>query len=381
MSQAIKDTPPDCHHVVTHESDVPHVTTGAQTFCTQNGFASIVAAHVATATSELANNLWMHARRGGRISLRCCQDGARRGVEVVAEDDGPGIADLALALSEGWSSAGGMGCGLPGVQRLMDSFEIDSAPGRGTTVRVRKWAPQAARMPMVDRLAPDSEPDHMQRAVSVLATPPHAAGLRLDVAMLCSPLEGEVACGDACVSLPGPAGNGHWLAVVDGLGHGEPAALAARMAQREIARQAVAMAGAPATLMRHLDGALGPTRGAAAGLAWVDGQSLCYAGLGNTRALRWRQGHATRLASQRGIVGEGRLRSSAGAMHQEHLSLMDGDWIVMFSDGLDEMLQWDALLPAWQNRPVTLAEHLLSRWRHARDDAAVLVARVHLESP
>jgi len=63
----------------------------------------------------------------------------RRGVELVAQDEGPGIADIPLALSEGYSTGGGLGCGLPGVQRLMDDFEINSTPGLGTRIVARKW--------------------------------------------------------------------------------------------------------------------------------------------------------------------------------------------------------------------------------------------------
>jgi serine/threonine-protein kinase RsbT len=106
-------------------------------FCRSHGLPPLLAAHVATAASELANNLWMHADGGGHVSLALLC--APAGIELVAEDQGPGIVDLGLALSEGYSTAGSLGCGLPGVQRLMDEFSIDSAAGRGTRVVARKW--------------------------------------------------------------------------------------------------------------------------------------------------------------------------------------------------------------------------------------------------
>jgi serine/threonine-protein kinase RsbT len=65
----------------------------------------------------------------------------RTGLELVAEDRGPGIADVASALTDHVSTAGTLGLGLPGVRRLMDEFELDTAPGRGTRVRVVKWRP------------------------------------------------------------------------------------------------------------------------------------------------------------------------------------------------------------------------------------------------
>lgn len=130
---------PSCRVLVRRETDVPQVIAAVRQFCADHGFSALLAAHVATAASELANNLWLHASHGGELALRLL-DRPRPGLELLASDDGPGIADLTLALREGWSSSGGMGCGLTGVQRLMDSFEIDSAPGRGTRVRACKWA-------------------------------------------------------------------------------------------------------------------------------------------------------------------------------------------------------------------------------------------------
>lgn len=132
---------------VERETDVPHVVAGCRQFCLDQGLSAVVAAHVATAASELANNLWMHTRQGGEIQLARLP-GADLGVELRAEDHGPGIADVEAALREGYSTAGGMGCGLPGVRRLMDSFELHSRPGQGTQVVGRKWAhppPRAER--------------------------------------------------------------------------------------------------------------------------------------------------------------------------------------------------------------------------------------------
>ncbi|EXJ13914.1 anti-sigma regulatory factor [Imhoffiella purpurea] len=105
------------------------------------GFARSPAYYLATAASELATNLLIHAGGGW---LRAASVAGRHpneppGIELVAEDAGPGIADLALALTEGYSTAGGLGCGLPGVERLMDVFAMDSRPGHGTRVRAIKW--------------------------------------------------------------------------------------------------------------------------------------------------------------------------------------------------------------------------------------------------
>ena len=136
-----RGTPPAVHVQVRDEFDVARVIRTVSQFCREQALSELFGAHVATAASELANNLWMYALRGGHLRLTLVQSGERRGVELVAEDDGPGIADLSQALVEGFSTAGGLGCGLSGVARLMDTFSIDSAPGVGTRVVTSKWTP------------------------------------------------------------------------------------------------------------------------------------------------------------------------------------------------------------------------------------------------
>lgn len=102
------------------------------------GFSSTDQALVATAISELARNIVLYARRG-TIVIHPLEDNGRPGIQVVAADDGPGIPSLERALQPGYSTSGGLGLGLPGVQRLMDHLEIASAVGKGTTVTARKW--------------------------------------------------------------------------------------------------------------------------------------------------------------------------------------------------------------------------------------------------
>lgn len=104
----------------------------------QCGFPSTDLAVVATAISELARNIVRYAARG-EVIIRLVDDHGKRGIEVVAADDGPGILDIALAMQDGYSTSGGLGLGLPGTRRLMDEFEITSDFGKGTTVTVRRW--------------------------------------------------------------------------------------------------------------------------------------------------------------------------------------------------------------------------------------------------
>lgn len=102
------------------------------------GFSSIQLTLIATAISELARNILLYAKHG-EIILRTAQNSDRPGVVVIARDEGPGIADLKQALHVGYSTSGSLGLGLPGVRRLMSEFEIQSEPGKGTTVTVKKW--------------------------------------------------------------------------------------------------------------------------------------------------------------------------------------------------------------------------------------------------
>ena len=102
------------------------------------GFSSTDLTLVATAISEIARNIVLYAGEG-EIRLRLLWDGWRDGLEVVAHDEGPGIADIDRAMQDHYSTGPGMGLGLPGSRRLMDEFEIVSEPGAGTTVTMRKW--------------------------------------------------------------------------------------------------------------------------------------------------------------------------------------------------------------------------------------------------
>src|SRR3989442_15419896 len=104
----------------------------------QLGFTHSDLTLVATAISELARNIVRYAHRG-EIVLRRAEDGGVPGIVIIARDEGPGIPDVDRAMEPGYSTAGGLGLGLPGVRRIMDEFEIVSEVGHGTVVTVTKW--------------------------------------------------------------------------------------------------------------------------------------------------------------------------------------------------------------------------------------------------
>ena len=103
------------------------------------GLSSTELIVIATAISEIARNVVAYAGEG-EVVLSLIERGRRRGIRIIAEDQGPGIADLSLAMQDGYTTGGGLGMGLPGARRLMDEFEVESEPGKGTRVTMRKWA-------------------------------------------------------------------------------------------------------------------------------------------------------------------------------------------------------------------------------------------------
>lgn len=102
------------------------------------GFSSTDLTLLATAISEVARNITTYAGEG-EVSLRVLNSGGRQGIEVIASDDGPGIADVDLAMQDGFTTGNGLGLGLPGTRRLVDEFDLRTEPGSGTSVRLVKW--------------------------------------------------------------------------------------------------------------------------------------------------------------------------------------------------------------------------------------------------
>ena len=102
------------------------------------GFSSTEQTVIALAISEIARNIVTYAGRG-KVFISRTEEGGRRGVLVIAADEGPGIADIELAMRDGYSTARSLGVGLPGTRRIMDEFQVESSVGKGTTIRMTKW--------------------------------------------------------------------------------------------------------------------------------------------------------------------------------------------------------------------------------------------------
>lgn len=118
--------------------DVVSARQAVREWALQLGFSLVEQTKIVTAASELARNTIVHGG-GGVMRLQAVNDAGRRGLQLVFEDNGPGIKDVEQAMRDGFTTGSGLGLGLGGARRLSSDFEIESAPGRGTRVRIARW--------------------------------------------------------------------------------------------------------------------------------------------------------------------------------------------------------------------------------------------------
>jgi serine/threonine-protein kinase RsbT len=120
--------------------DVVRVRQSVRNAAADNGLSLVDQTKLVTAASELARNTLVHGG-GGRARVEVVKSAnGRAGVKLYFTDEGPGITDIELALTDGWTTGTGLGLGLSGARRLVDEFELTSAPGAGTSVVVVKWS-------------------------------------------------------------------------------------------------------------------------------------------------------------------------------------------------------------------------------------------------
>ena len=302
------------------------------------GLSETDAGRFAILASEAATNITKHAGHG-QIVLRSLGVAGAAGAEVVAIDYGPGIPDLDRAMSDGYSTAGSSGTGLGAMSRLASAFDIYTSVGSGTVLvaRIARPAPGGRDRPF---------------EVGVVRVPKH----------------GEVACGDDWGIVVDDRGRA-MVAVADGLGHGQSAADASRLA----VEVAVDRSGdQPAMIVAQVHAALRSTRGAALAIAELEtaGSSVRYAGLGNISTSLISPRESKSLVSYNGIAGHEARKIQEFAY----------DWpadamLVMHSDGLSG--RWDlARYPGLVTRdPSVVAGVLYRDYSRGRDDSLVVVVR------
>jgi serine/threonine-protein kinase RsbT len=119
-------------------ADIVTARQQGRTMAAEIGFSNSNLTIIATAISEVARNIVEYAKEGEAV-ITLVNDGPRKGVKIVLSDQGPGIAEIASVMRDGFSTGRGLGIGLPGARRLMDEFEIASEVGKGTTITMKKW--------------------------------------------------------------------------------------------------------------------------------------------------------------------------------------------------------------------------------------------------
>lgn len=322
---------------VTERSQPSEARRRATTLATALGFDAENTGKVALVATELATNLIKHASSGGEILLTPVERGGEQGIEVIAVDSGPGIANLGEALRDGFSTAGTYGTGLGAVSRLGES-DVYSAAGEGTVVLGRLW--RNASTPPADTFR---------------------------VAGVCVPWADADACGDAW-AMTQDERTLH-LVLADGLGHGEFAAAASGRAVAEF------RAHPERTPTEHLKGmhaALRATRGAAISVLQIDSASgvIRCAGVGNTAGTIVQGDERRGLAPSNGTVGHV-MRS----VREVESVLPPGATLVLSTDGLRSRWRLDRYAGISRRDPAVAAALLRRDFDRTRDDLTVIVVR------
>jgi anti-sigma regulatory factor (Ser/Thr protein kinase) len=322
--------PDHCHHQV-HVAAPPDVLAARRVghlLCERTGLSPEQQENVSLIITELATNLLRHATSGGTLLLRRL-DG-RTGVECISCDRGPGIADLPAALRDGHSSISGRGVGLGAIRRLSDEFHIHSEPELGTAVlsRVRRDDAQAP-----------------------------AAAWRHGAVML--PMAGMSHCGDGWAVLGGT------VAVIDGLGHGLDASVAARRAE-----MSMRPGDDPATAIQVMHEALQASRGAVAMVAQLDDDSVRFSGVGNIGGAVIAVDRLTRLHSSWGVVGD---RISPPTVNRT--GWQKGDVLLLHSDGVSRAIEAFAAAHLRYVEPALACAIVLRDASTKLDDQTVFMVR------
>ena len=324
---------------VEDSSQVSEARREATDIARRRGYDDADAGRVALVATELATNLIKHGG-GGELLVGSFDNGVSNGLELLALDKGPGMANVAACLTDGYSSAGTPGRGLGAVVRQSHFVDIASWPGVGTAVLV-----------------------HITTGQSKTPTPSSSGNAWGAVSV---PMRGERVCGDGW-SVSNEA-IGRTLLVADGLGHGPDAAEAAVEAIRLFKR----FGGHHVpTLLDHVHGGLRSTRGAAVSIARFDAaaKKIIFSGIGNVAGVLVMNGQLRRMVSMAGTAGHVARKIQAFDYPFER------GMVILHSDGLQTSWTLDRYSGLEAFHPTLIAGVLYRDLTRHRDDATVLVAK------
>lgn len=323
---------------VSHPADVAAARQAARKLAEAVGLEPSAGEEIALAVSELATNLVRHAE-GGRLVLTPFTADGRAGLQLESLDAGPGIPDIGRALTDGFSTAGGLGNGLGTVNRIMDELDIQSTVGCGTHIICRKQA----------------------KAHAAVHGP-----CPLDIGVATRPKPGFRENGDSFVIVRGEGSA--LVGVIDGVGHGEEAQAAALAVRRYVEFHSERPLEA---LFHGADLACRGTRGCVMALARFEWQreAMLFASVGNIEARAFGVHPSPSLILRRGIVGVNCPKAVVSEHHWTHGVL------VFHSDGLSTHWTWSDF-PELSDQPANIvAQQLLRRLANPQDDATVLIVR------
>jgi anti-sigma regulatory factor (Ser/Thr protein kinase) len=323
--------------LITESSQIAQARRAVAALAARQGFSEEDAGRAALVAMEICSNLVKHGG-GGELIAQPLEHGASLGVGLIGLDKGPGIADLAKCLRDGFSTGGSPGTGLGAISRMAQVFDVYSRPGQGTVVLAQLWRDGRG--------------------------PREAA---LEIGAIVVPKSGEVECGDTWCYVE--RAGGALVMGVDGLGHGLGASQAASAACEVFLTEKTR---APGAVLERVHVNLRTTRGAAAiviEIDWDQGRLLA-AGIGNMVAAIIEGDSAKRIPSYNGIVGHASPR-----IRELTYPISPTAVVVFHSDGLTTSWQPERYPGLMQHPCATIAGVLYRDCKRGRDDSLVVALR------
>ncbi len=367
------------------EADQARALVAVQGLAASIGFSTSSIAAITTAVSELVRNILKYAGNG-HVRFDPARKNGASGLKITVRDNGPGIADIEQAMADHYSSSGTLGLGLPGVKRMVDEFEIDSAPGKGTRVIVTKWVTPAksAKLGDIQKNAirtPSQSSQHKLNddPAATISSSTIVANARTEVVgtgnsdekipewgIWGRPCGGELVSGDTIIVKQ--LKNEIACAVVDVLGHGPDAHNLAKHVETFLGRR---MSADPTATLQLLHSELRGTRGAVAGIAVFNPATgkVRFAACGNIVARRMGEAEVS-LHSAEGTLGQS-IRSPT----EQNLVLQGKDVLLVHTDGIQSRFSMKDYPTIRYEHAQVIAKTIVEKFGRSYDDATCLALR------